>query len=151
MGPITWKTLLDLNLFIYFLFTFWFSAPLGRNTNVWYVWSISLAECARRALDRCSRNIFFMEKRDTSKVDSIECSLSMVGWEGLRLGLFQITDPGLVKYSFFKKIFFNWSIIALQCSVSFSCTVNCISHSYTYILSSWPLSHQIPSIHLVQS
>ena len=45
-------------------------------------------------------------------------------------------------YKSFSKINFYWSIIALQCGVSFYCTTERISHTYPYILSLFGLPSQ---------
>ena len=56
----------------------------------------------------------------------------------------------LLSCSFFKKITFNWRIIALQCYVGFCHTTTWISHKYTYNPLSWatfpPLT---PPLHII--
>ena len=44
----------------------------------------------------------------------------------------------------FLNLFFNWSVIALQCYVSFCCTTTWISYMYTYILSLLNLPPALP-------
>ena len=52
---------------------------------------------------------------------------------GGRENLFSLPGFKLGRWCFFCFVLFFWSIVALQCCVSFCCMANWISYAYTYI------------------